>query len=525
MASLEQLLPPQVLKALIDRSFDRRKTAALEVEKLLRRLKEGPGGAANSPVIRSVLVTLARDFATGQTPNHRKGGLIALASAAIGLTTATADHLDIIVPAVLVSFSDPEGRVRYYACESLYNIAKVVRGSILRFFPEIFAGVCRLVADSDIEVKNGASLLDRLLKEIVMEGGVVDMERFVPLLRAHMRSPNPYSRQLLVGWVTSLDTLPGVDMLEHLPNLLEGLFEMLSDGNREIRQQAYSALAAFLEQVGRIPHSDFGSRIAFKPMVETLITFTSREKDKFQRLTALEWLLQFILLGRGVLTPVYHRFVAVVLRCLSDPEAEIISEASRTNSELQALVASCPPPAGNTLVANAVFEGRYNPSLPIPSGDGTTVATAAANNSSSSSGNSGSSSGEASATSTAAQGKHDETAPISAFIVAVITSEIRARDRLTRSSALKWTAMMLSLDPTVTLSYAGLLSSLLANLGDSDDPDVMRLNVSAFFPCLSFSAIPFLPATFPFFSPFLLSISVDRSPSKDVRARRGAAKQ
>jgi Vacuolar 14 Fab1-binding region len=501
MASLEQLLPPQVLKSLIDRSFDRRKTAALEVEKLLRRLKEGPGGAANGPIIRSVLVTLARDFATGQTPNHRKGGLIALASAAIGLTSATADHLDIIVPAVLVSFSDPEGRVRYYACESLYNIAKVVRGSILRFFPEIFAGVCRLVADSDLEVKNGASLLDRLLKEIVMEGGVVDMERFVPLLRAHMRSPNPYSRQLLVGWVTSLDTLPGVDMLEHLPNLLEGLFEMLSDGNREIRQQAYSALAAFLEQVGRIPHSEFGSRIAFKPMVETLISFTSREKDKFQRLTALEWLLQFILLGRGVLTPVYHRFVAVVLRCLSDPEAEIIAEASRTNSELQALVASSPPPAGNTLVANAVFEGRYNPALPIPSGDGSSSDAAASVGSSAG--------GAAAAATVTAGGRHDENAPISAFIVAVITTEIRARDRLTRSSALKWTAMMLSLDPTVTLSYAGLLSSLLANLGDSDDPDVMRLNVSQIISFLSTTSC-MLAAFSSFVFPLLFISSADR---------------
>ncbi len=38
-------------------------------------------------------------------------------------------------------FSDPEPRVRYYACESLFNIAKVARKAILKqSFNEIFAG-------------------------------------------------------------------------------------------------------------------------------------------------------------------------------------------------------------------------------------------------------------------------------------------------------------------------------------------------------------------------------------------------
>ncbi len=41
-------------------------------------------------------------------------------------------------------FSDPEPRVRYYACESLFNIAKVARQSILKHsFNEIFAGCVR----------------------------------------------------------------------------------------------------------------------------------------------------------------------------------------------------------------------------------------------------------------------------------------------------------------------------------------------------------------------------------------------
>lgn len=42
------------------------------------------------------------------------------------------------MPPVLACFSDQDARVRYYACESMYNIAKVAKGEILLFFNEIF---------------------------------------------------------------------------------------------------------------------------------------------------------------------------------------------------------------------------------------------------------------------------------------------------------------------------------------------------------------------------------------------------
>lgn len=72
-----------------------------------------------------------------------------LASCAIGLTTLTTAHLDLMVPAVLKSFSDQEPRVRYYACESLFNIIKICRGGVLPWLNEVFTGVCKLVADVD----------------------------------------------------------------------------------------------------------------------------------------------------------------------------------------------------------------------------------------------------------------------------------------------------------------------------------------------------------------------------------------
>ena len=148
----------------------------------------------------------------------------------------TQDYLDLLVPAVLKCFADQESRVRYYACESMFNIVKVARGHILKYFDVVFTGLCKLFADVDLDVKNAAVFLDRLLKDIASESESFDVDRFIPLLQDHMKGNNPWVRALLVGWITVLDRVPDIEMLDWLPDFLEGLFDMLSDGNREIRQ-------------------------------------------------------------------------------------------------------------------------------------------------------------------------------------------------------------------------------------------------------------------------------------------------
>ncbi len=53
---------------------------------------------------------------------------------------------------------------------------------------------------------------------------------------------NPYKRQFLISWISVLASVPDIDMLQYLPELLEGLMGMLSDTNREIRQATGKAL-------------------------------------------------------------------------------------------------------------------------------------------------------------------------------------------------------------------------------------------------------------------------------------------
>ena len=60
------------------------------------------------------------------------------------LQDEVAPYLTQIVPPVLACFTDQDARVRYYACESMYNIAKVAKGEILLYFNDIFDALCKV---------------------------------------------------------------------------------------------------------------------------------------------------------------------------------------------------------------------------------------------------------------------------------------------------------------------------------------------------------------------------------------------
>lgn len=65
---------------------------------------------------------------------------------------------------ILACFSDADLRVRYYACESLYNVVKVAREAVLPHFAPIFNALSKISTDPEQSVKNASELLDRLMK-------------------------------------------------------------------------------------------------------------------------------------------------------------------------------------------------------------------------------------------------------------------------------------------------------------------------------------------------------------------------
>lgn len=109
-------------------------------------------------------------------------------------------------------------------------------------------------------MKNGAELLDRLLKDIVAESASVyipmypetartrdekdaqssvlvdlttsseegpkkafSLAHFIPLLRERIYVVSPFTRSYLVSWITVLDSVPELELITYLPEFLDGL--------------------------------------------------------------------------------------------------------------------------------------------------------------------------------------------------------------------------------------------------------------------------------------------------------------
>lgn len=154
----------------------------------------------------------------------------------------------------------------------------------------------QLTADSDPSVKNGAELLDRLLKDIVTEqaatyisvanygedahfgvekfgghGGesgpstlrsapaahaepsrAFSLPRFLPLLYERLTVRDAWVRTFLLSWLTVLDGVPDLQVVSYLPQFLDGLLDYLGDQTHEVRTQTETVLEAFLREIGSV---------------------------------------------------------------------------------------------------------------------------------------------------------------------------------------------------------------------------------------------------------------------------------
>ncbi|THH29667.1 hypothetical protein EUX98_g4525 [Antrodiella citrinella] len=282
-----------ISKQLVDKMYEKRKAAALELEKQIRDCHQQGDQRRISQIVEQLVDMFSNPSNALQA---RNGGLIGLAGTAIALGVDIAPYMEKFVTPLLVCFTDPENRVRYFSAECLYNIAKVSKGEILVYFNDIFDALSKLAADSELSVKNGAELLDRLLKDIVAEtasvyvpqypeterarrradekpsvaaGGVLithpddianghdlqgarkafSLAHFLPLLKERIYVLSPFTRSYLVSWITVLDSVPELELISYLPEFFDGLLKYLSDPTEDVRIATENLLGDFLREI------------------------------------------------------------------------------------------------------------------------------------------------------------------------------------------------------------------------------------------------------------------------------------
>jgi Vacuolar 14 Fab1-binding region len=147
--SSQQSISAAVLVSLAHKRYERRRLAAMEIEKIVRSLvvlqhqqQLPPSKSSKSSNhhqneldrVRAILLLLSDDYVRSTNEDARKGGVVALAACAIGLKKAN-DHnpivqecRDLILASVVHACQDHSQRVRYYATESLFNVVKGTMG-------------------------------------------------------------------------------------------------------------------------------------------------------------------------------------------------------------------------------------------------------------------------------------------------------------------------------------------------------------------------------------------------------------
>ncbi|XP_055700126.1 protein VAC14 homolog [Phlebotomus papatasi] len=321
-------------KTLSDKTYDKRKLASQEVEKMVAEFNN----AKSTKQIQKILKVLEREFVTSRDLNKKKGGLIALAGASIGLGKDTELFINELVNPILNCLSDADTKVRYAATESLYNVVKVARSSIVPLFPDIFSALSRLVTDPDQNVKNGSELLDRLLKDIVTESSqTFALDSFIPLLRERIYAKNSFARQFIISWISILNAVPEINMVVYLPEILDGLFQMLEDNMVEIHRMCGTLLAQFLRSIRNDPNS------ADMPAMTNILIGHAQTSNELIQFTAITWISEFVQLSGPRMMKFASGIFTAILPCLAyegDSRKQIRECAQLVNRDLLELVSS-----------------------------------------------------------------------------------------------------------------------------------------------------------------------------------------
>ncbi|XP_027198552.2 protein VAC14 homolog [Dermatophagoides pteronyssinus] len=307
------LLPTTCVRLLNDKLFDKKKTACREIEIMAKEFNT----QGKTKQIRKLIRYLVENFIDNSAVNSKIGGLIAVSSVAIALDTNAKLYLDDIVKSICTCTYDNQRDVKYRALESLYNVAKSVRSEILVYLDTIFNIIIRLGEDGDASIREASLLMDKLLKDIVIENPCFDIPSFIGLIRERIYVLTPNARKLILSWISFLDSLPDIDLLVFIEDILDGLLEIACDPNLDIRRTAENILEEFFVKLQNDPKS-----IEFKSLIKIILIHVQKDSQLVQNIS-LKWLNQFIMLGnKNDLLHNSPHILGVILPCFSYPRAE-----------------------------------------------------------------------------------------------------------------------------------------------------------------------------------------------------------
>ncbi|SCO75504.1 conserved Plasmodium protein, unknown function [Plasmodium vivax] len=240
----------------------------------------------------SIIHFLKEKFIQSINPTERCGGLIALAFISITVDTQIKFYFSIILKIIVSCVSDPDSKVRYYVCESLYNLCKVSKSVVFYHIEDIFDCLFRIFSDSCPNVKSGGAFLDNLLKDLTCSyNNVFNIYKIIFILKERIGIENPNARQVILSWLLLFQNIKTVNLFEYFHFFISDLFFMLADQNRDIQRQANQCLDLYVDKISTSNYEQV--RSFFKHIAFIFIEFCIH-KNTIIKHKCLLWLYHFI---------------------------------------------------------------------------------------------------------------------------------------------------------------------------------------------------------------------------------------
>ncbi|KAL3103015.1 hypothetical protein niasHT_026463 [Heterodera trifolii] len=323
-------LSQAIVRTLTDKLYEKRKAAALEIEKQARDYVRNDNMADLNRLIK-----ILEQLAIAPNGNTRKGGLIGLAATAIGLGNKYAiPYAQLLLEPVFVCFSDTDSRVRYFACEALYNIVKIIKMAALDHFDQLFDILWKLSSDPDQNVRNGSELLDRLVKEIVVSKNDFELETLILLIRERIYSVNSSNRRFIISWLHTTLTVPDFMIGQYFPEVIDGVFKALEDPSPAVREATITVLN---EMLHKLEPKEGTESVDISSIVNVLVA-QSNAHTATAREISVQWMDQITSYYGDRVLPQLSSFLLSILPHLASGEKGLIARSDHLNQSLTELL-------------------------------------------------------------------------------------------------------------------------------------------------------------------------------------------
>ena len=242
--------------------------------------------------------------------NERKGALLGYYSIVNvikrisdekGLEMCHTKLLDELMKCIIVSLKDNDNKIVLSAAQCMYNIMIFFNPYVLTNFNDFFDGLLTLVTIDDPEIKDITDNFDSSLKGVInysFQGKLpqnFNLLDFFKKIILNISLENPANKCTIVSWITCINQIPGIKLINILYLFLGELFDILQINNQAVIDITNRCLEDFYNEI----ENDF-IEIPFNIKIKIFEIIIqkcekNRPEEKDVKLKAFKWANLFLL--------------------------------------------------------------------------------------------------------------------------------------------------------------------------------------------------------------------------------------